>query len=237
MELILKRVGAYFVDYAIVSLFVYLILLLPFWNNNDIYQTKYNELISVNEQFTKNELSEEEYKEAFIPIAYVLYKSQWSYVLISTLCFVIYYGYVQYKSGGQTIGKKIFKLKTVSAVNTKLSLQNYVVRTIVLYNILIPILELVVVYTCNVDNYYSIYQNVNLVGYIIMYITVFMIFVRKDGRGLHDILGNTMVLYDAELPSFNPFEKVVYKINDKLKEEDTTNTKKKRKRTKSINKK
>ena len=48
------------------------------------------------------------------------------------------------------------------------------------------------------SNYYNVYQNVNLVGYIIMYINLFMIVMRQDNRGLHDFVANTKVVFTQE---------------------------------------
>ena len=48
----------------------------------------------------------------------------------------------------------------------------------------------------NSENYFDVYQNVNLVGNVITYIIIFMIIVRNDGRGLHDYIANTKVVFD-----------------------------------------
>ena len=76
------------------------------------------------------------------------------------------------------------------------------------------------------DNYYGLYQNINLVSYIIMYITLFFMLVRTDGRGLHDILANTIVKEEI-LPETNKEiieveEKPVKKSKTKKKETSTT---------------
>lgn len=194
MKTLLKRLGAYLIDYLIVTVIIYGVMLLPFVNpNKEEYNTKYNEVVRVNEQYQKNEISSEEFNEALIPIAYDLYRLNGSYVIVSTICFIGYFVIFQFLNKGQTIGKKIFKLKLASASDKPLSMVNYFVRAIILYNILIPIIELIIVFTMSKENYYNVYQNINLVSYIIMYITLFFMLVRADGRGLHDILANTIV--------------------------------------------
>ena len=106
-----------------------------------------------------------------------------------------------------------------------------------LLNILIPILELIAVYTLNVDNYLGVYEKINMVGYVLMYMTIFMVLVRKDGRGLHDFVAMSKVEYDENLPTFNikeklsinknEEEKVVKKIKPKKITTKKTTTKKK----------
>ncbi len=182
------------IDYLVVTVIIYGVMLLPFVNpHKEEYNTKYNEVIRVNEQYQNNEISSEDFNSALKPIAYDLYRLNGSYVIVSTICFIGYFVIFQFLYKGQTIGKKIFKLKLESANDKPLSMVNYFVRAIILYNILIPIIELIIVFTMNSENYFNVYQNVNLVSYIIMYITLFFMLVRTDGRGLHDILANTIV--------------------------------------------
>ena len=219
MGTILKRFGAYLIDYLIVTIIIYIVMLIPFFNpTKEAYNIKYSEVINVNEQFQKDEISEEEFNQAIIPIAYELYRLNISYVIISTICFGIYFIFVQFYLKGQTIGKKFFRLKIIPVKEKKLTLANYFVRAVVLYNLLIPILELLIVYMFKVDKYLPIYQNINLVGYIIMYINLFMILVRADGRGLHDVLANTKVVYDENLPLWNIQEKASNIVDAKITE-------------------
>ena len=99
MKLLLKRLGAYFIDYLVVNIIIYGVMLLPFINlNKEEYNTKYNEIIQVNEQFQNNEISSEEFNEALVPIAYDLYRLNVSYVVVSTVCFIGYFVFFQFFS-------------------------------------------------------------------------------------------------------------------------------------------
>ncbi len=228
MKTLLKRLGAYLIDYLVVTVIIYGVMLLPFVNpHKEEYNTKYNEVVRVNEQFQNNEISSEEFNEALIPIAYDLYRLNGSYVIVSTICFIGYFVIFQFLYKGQTIGKKIFKLKLASANDKPLSMVNYLVRAIILYNILIPIIELIIVFTMSSENYYNVYQNVNLVSYIIMYITLFFMLVRTDGRGLHDILANTIVKDEKEIEAKQEIIEVKEKEEVKKSPKKKTPTKKK----------
>ena len=227
MKTLLKRLGAYLIDYLIVTVIIYGVMLLPFVNpHKEEYNTKYNEVVRVNEQFQNNEISSEEFNEALIPIAYDLYRLNGSYVIVSTICFIGYFVIFQFLYKGQTIGKKIFKLKLESVNDKPLSMVNYLVRAIILYNILIPIIELIIVFTMSSENYYNVYQNVNLVSYIIMYITLFFMLVRTDGRGLHDILANTIVKDEKEIETKQEIIEVKEKEEVKKSPKKKTPTKK-----------
>ena len=66
-----KRIGAYVLDVLIVSLLVSLLSYVPFLNpSRDAYSEKYNELVNLQEQYTSNEISLDEYNQAFVPMAY-----------------------------------------------------------------------------------------------------------------------------------------------------------------------
>ena len=194
-----KRLLAFILDILIVSLVVTLLSYVPFLNpNRDAYSEKYNELVNVYEQVEKNEISQEEYNEAAIPISYELYRLNIPTILVDIVCSLLYFGVLPFFMDGQTFGKKLFQLRVVSANDKSLNLINYLLRAVVLRNILISIALILVIYFMDASNYYAVYQNVNLVGYIIMYINLFMIVMRQDNRGLHDFVANTQVVFTHE---------------------------------------
>lgn len=234
-----KRLLAFVLDILIVSLVVTLLSYVPFLNpNRNAYSEKYNELVNVYEQVEKNEISQEEYNEAAIPISYELYRLNIPTILVDIVCSLLYFGVLPFFMDGQTFGKKLFQLRVVSANDKSLNLINYLLRAVVLRNILISIALILVIYFMDASNYYAVYQNVNLVGYIIMYINLFMIVMRQDNRGLHDFVANTQVVFTHEemenrLEKIEEEQKVLEKElekkndkKDKVVKAKTTKTKK-----------
>ena len=192
-----KRIGAYVLDILIVSLFVSLLSYVPFLNpSRDAYSEKYNELVNLQEQYSSSEISLDEYNQAFEPIAYEIYRYNTYYVIIDLVCTLLYFGVLQFFCKGQTIGKKLFQIRVVSNDERPLTLVNFILRTVVLSNMIISVALQCIVLVMDVDHYYMVYENVNLVGSIILYIILFMIVVRADGRGLHDFVANTKVVLD-----------------------------------------
>lgn len=190
-----RRVGAYVFDVIIISMVVLLLSYIPFLNpHRHAYSEKYNELVMVNEQMQKNEISIEEYEQAYKPLAYEIYRLNTNYVIIDLVCLLLYFGVFQYFFKGQTLGKKLFQLQVISNEKKTLTLGHFLIRTLVLSNIIISILLQCIVHFMSVENYYTVYNNVNLVGSIILYITLFMVLARQDGRGLHDLVANTIVV-------------------------------------------
>ena len=192
-----KRIGAYVLDVLIVSLLVSLLSYVPFLNpSRDAYSEKYNELVNLQEQYSSSEISLDEYNQAFEPIAYEIYRYNTYYVIIDLVCTLLYFGVLQFFCKGQTIGKKLFQIRVVSNDERPLTLVNFILRTVVLSNMIISVALQCIVHFMDVDHYYMVYENVNLVGSIILYIILFMIVVRADGRGLHDFVANTKVVLD-----------------------------------------
>lgn len=196
---VFKRIGAYILDILIVSMITTVLANFSFLNpNKDAYSEKYNELVNVYEQYEESEISEQEYNEAAIPISYELYRLNIPTVLVDIVCILLYFGVLPYFMKGQTIGKKLFQIRIVSANDKPVSLVQYLLRATVLGNVLISIASILIITLMNADNFYIVYENVNLVGYIIMYITLFMVLIRKDNRGLHDFVANTKVVLTEE---------------------------------------
>ena len=226
-----KRIGAYVLDVLIVSLFVSLLSYVPFLNpSRDAYSEKYNELVNLQEQYTSNEISLDEYNQAFVPIAYEIYRYNTYYVIIDLVCTLLYFGVLQFFCKGQTIGKKLFQIRVVSNDERPLTIVNFILRTVVLSNMLISIALQCIVHFMDVDHYYMVYENVNLVGSIILYIMLFMIVVRTDGRGLHDFVANTKVVLDDPQVKEDKVEAEQKIIDLEAKEEKKSTPKKKTKK-------
>lgn len=191
---IYKRIFAYVLDILLVTLLTTVINYIPVLNaNKSDYEEKYNELLNVNEQYQKSEISKDEYEQAYEPIAYEVYRLNTNYTITNIILVVLYFGVLPFFLNGQTLGKKLFQIRIVSANDKPLTLVNYLLRCIVLNNTLISIASLITVYQMDVDHFYPVYQNINIVGYIIIYLTLFMALVRKDNRGLHDLVAGTKV--------------------------------------------
>ncbi len=226
-----KRIGAYVLDVLIVSLLVSLLSYVPFLNpSRDAYSEKYNELVNLQEQYTSNEISLDEYNQAFVPIAYEIYRYNTYYVIIDLVCTLLYFGVLQFFCKGQTIGKKLFQIRVVSNDERPLTIVNFILRTVVLSNMIISIALQCIVHFMDVDHYYMVYENVNLVGSIILYIMLFMIVVRADGRGLHDFVANTKVVLDDPQVKEDKVEAEQKIIDLEAKEEKKKAPKKKMKK-------
>ena len=120
--------------------------------NELILEEKYQEIITSkykDNKITKGEYNKikEEINTEYSSIAknyiYKLNKQGIFNSIITLSTTLIYFGIIQYFLKGQTIGKKILKLKVVSASNRKLNILNYILRTLIVNNVLLNSISII----------------------------------------------------------------------------------------------
>lgn len=189
-----KRIWAFFIDYLLVSLFLTMVYQIRILNPNyekynETYE-KYTELIS---DLDSNEyLSFIESKDYKL-INYDLSKYSISLVCINLIVYILYFGGFQFWNKGQTIGKKIMKIKLVSKKDN-LKLWQCLLRTVILYSILFEVIKVIVITFVSVNKFYFINNILSVASSFLFYTVVLCILFRKDGRGLHDFLCDTDVV-------------------------------------------
>ena len=101
-------------------------------------------------------------------------------------------------NNGQTLGKKIFKIKVVNKDGKKPGIWNMILRSIWLYGIFTGIINVIGLYLFNVKVFNYTSTSVNYIYYGFIIICFFMVMYRKDGKGLHDIIGKTSVIGEVK---------------------------------------
>lgn len=119
-----------------------------------------------------------------------------SIITISTT--FIYFGIVEYFLKGQTIGKKLLHLKIVSANDKKLTILNYILRCLIINNVLLNSTNLIFLAFTSQTIFTKCDSIISLLVSIIEAITIYLVIVRKDHRGLHDLICNTKVITTKE---------------------------------------
>ncbi len=197
MDLTLKRVMAYLMDFLFITILVSFIvnikIINPYLDKYRETYDKYNKLIiDVNEN--KLDTESDEYKTKMVDLTYDLNKYRVVSASISSILFLGYFGALQYILNGQTLGKKIMKIKVTSVSDKKLTILNFLTRSVILNNILFSIILIVGVYVFNKNNYYNLSLIITYIELLVMSLIVFMIVLRKDNRGLHELITNTKVV-------------------------------------------
>lgn len=194
-NIVIKRLMAYFIDFIIVALIASCFSYLSFINPNRVqYEEKYQEILTLYDKLEQKEITKEEYEAKYYTLYYDLNHLNINYAFINLVVLIGYFGIFQWQSGGQTIGKRILKIKITTKEDKNPSVVSYLIRTLVLNNIIITLLEIFVLFLFSANDYYPLYSNINLVGYILLYIIAFFFLVRSDHRGLHDLIASTKVV-------------------------------------------
>ncbi|MCI8574842.1 MAG: RDD family protein [Bacilli bacterium] len=192
-----RRFGAYLIDLVIISLVGVGLSYIPFLQESEKeYEVIYQEIVDMYESYTNNEITMNEYQEKYTSMSYDLNRSNYLYTIIQLVIIILYFTFVPFFMHGQTFGKKVMKIQVKSSNDQEsVGVISYFLRSIIQNNILITVAQLVILFTFTKDNYYMIYNNVNMVGYVLLYFIVFLVLVRKDSRGLHDLLAGTQVVF------------------------------------------
>lgn len=243
MDLVLKRLMAYVIDILIVSICMTPILNWSVINPYiDEYTENYTEYTELLEQANAGDTDPEdaEYEEKIIDLNYQINKYKVVSSSISAGSLLLYFALLQWALKGQTIGKKIMKIKVVAnREDKKLNIGNYILRSLILNNIIFTIVLIVGVYLFKEDGYYNLSMIVSYLQLLVMSIIMLMIVLRKDFRGLHDIVAGTKVI-DVSPNALvdkkeDDEEKVTIEAKENTKEKETKKSKnnKKKKNSKS----
>ena len=245
MDIVLKRVMAYIIDVLIFS-----IVLTPIINWSvinpyiDEYTENYSEYTELIEQANAGEIDTEtdEYKDKIVDLNYNINKYKVISSSISVVGFLLYFAVLQWALKGQTIGKKIMKIRVVANnEDKKLNVGNYILRSLILNNIIFSIILIIGVYIFKAPGYYTLSMVVSYLQLLVMSLIMLMVVLRKDYRGLHDFVAGTKVIDlvvsvqdEASLEKEEVEEKQVIEVKEKVKDEEvkkTSNNKSKKKRT------
>lgn len=195
-----KRLTAYLLDVFFVYLLIMLITSIRFINPT------YDKLLEISEnysnlveQYDKDEVNDEIYLEATQDYIYNVTRYNVSTSIVTIVVIFGYFGLFQKYNNGQTLGKKITKIKVVGENNENLSLGKYFLRILpmqyVLIGSVIPImLNAILVFMLDKNLFCNIYT-ILVYSFAILGVISFMIMnIRKDKKGLHDLLAKSKVV-------------------------------------------
>ncbi|MBQ8131572.1 MAG: RDD family protein [Bacilli bacterium] len=188
----LKRLIAYLIDAFLISLAASL-LSMPFVDtSNDEKMQK--EVMEITESLMQDEISVNTYLTEYSSLYYQINRNQGIVVLVSLFLEVAYYIALQFYMGGQTIGKKIARIKVV-ANDGELTMNTLIARSFLIDSILMHIISLICITFLKVPmNYFYVVGTFEAVQLGFLFVTVLMVMYSKDKRGVHDRITNTSVI-------------------------------------------
>jgi len=195
-----KRFTAYILDVVLVYFFIILVsnirFINPTYDKLLEVTNNYNEAV---EKLQDEKISEQEYFELNKQYIYEATKYNISTNIVFIVVTVAYFGLFQKFNNGQTLGKKIMKVRVVSTDDKEVTFSRYLLRILPMYYILmgslIPfLLSTILVFIMGASSFSITYSIIVYVFVGIAIVSSIMTYVKKDHRGLHDLLARTKVI-------------------------------------------
>ena len=187
-----KRFFAYIIDIFIVLVIANLItMFIPISEKTQDY---YKELQTTQKKIYDKEIDVKEYTDIVLEDNYNISKGTVLISLTSIIIYILYFVVYQVYNNGQTVGKKLMKIKVKSITDESLSINTMLFRALIIYGIATNIINLILILLLKKELYLSISNTISIIQSLIVIISVFMILFSKQKRGIHDIITKTEVV-------------------------------------------
>lgn len=188
----IQRLGAIVIDLLLLMCISSIITTVTV--DMDNYQKLSEELTSVENQYLDGEIAPRTYVNKAIDINYDISRETGLSTIIMIAVYILYFIIFQFKKKGQTLGKKIMKIKVVSNDEKTLTINQVAIRALIINCILADLLVLAVSILGTKNVYMVGLLTVEFIQYILLFVIAIMVLSRKDKRGLHDVITNTKVI-------------------------------------------
>ena len=188
----LERFGAFIIDVLLVSFIISIFNIAVPYNNTYKEASKKNTEYS--EKYLNGEISNEKYLESTFENQYKMAKNSMVQEAIGLIITIGYFVTFQFMKNGQTLGKKVLKIKIKKKDGSELSAKDLLIREFIIQGMLITIVTLIclLIFPKSAFKYY--YYIASFIVFATVLASIIMILFRKDGRGLHDLVANTEVI-------------------------------------------
>lgn len=194
----LRRIGAYIVDIIVITMISSMFVRIEFLNPKyDEYEKAYKEYIDFTSEVINN--PEKVNDSNLNDITYNLSKTGLATSIITLVVTTLYFVGFQYINRGQTLGKKLFKIQVVDSENKKLKFYQVLIRALLIDKIATNAISAVLISTLSKNAYLTGSQYVELVDMAIVAASFILIMFREDGKGLHDMIAGTKVVFESEV--------------------------------------
>lgn len=187
-----KRLSSYVFDLLILGLVVGIIgSFIPIGSN---IENLNNELLSINNSFTNNEVSFSTFINQYASVFYSLDKEMFYSSLVSVLCSILYFVVYPLYNGGASIGKKLNGIKIVSNDGSDVSANSLIIRYLLMDGIGISIISMCSLFVFKNFYYLIITLILGFLQFLVVIISAFMVLYRHDFRSLPDLVAGTKVI-------------------------------------------
>jgi len=191
-----KRLLAYVIDLLIIGLCFGPIVMSKEKDEN--LMKLRSELNIVNELRANKEYKASEHFERYTVITQQIDQECIIYKVLNIIFILGYFTILPYFWNGQTIGKRVMKIKVMSEEDEKVTIVNYLIRNLI-NGLGHMILILLFLYLLPNKMYFAVQLILSFIQIILVMTSIYMILYRKDKRGLHDVFSGTKVVSTLEV--------------------------------------
>ena len=168
-----QRFVAFMIDLFLVSALTTLVT--TFIPTNGTIDKLYDQQTKIIENYTSQKITMEEYVNQLVDISYDIAKQTGIATLVGIAISLLYYVLYVYKNDGQTIGKKMMKIKIKNKNDDQLTMNDLLFRTMILQGTLVSIIGFCTILFLDKDTYLATNSLLNLVQYSILLVSFFLI--------------------------------------------------------------
>ncbi len=187
----IRRYLAYFLDFVIILAVLYVIAaILPGNDNIVILQNEMNASLS---SLLENEIGFSTFVNRYAISYHTLMLNAVHLNVLTLLVLFLYYVLLPLKTKGQTLGKKMFKIKIV-ATKGELTKLKLLARASLVNGLLFTALSILLLYTSTGLSYFMLVSIIGLVQILFILINVLILAFREKNKTIHDKISYTNVL-------------------------------------------
>lgn len=186
------RIVAYLIDIIIVSLFMTII---TYWI--PVSKTYEESVKAQNELIDKYDVKDADmgaFGREYYEYEYSINKETIVFSLISIVISIGYYGTFAFYYNGQTLGKKLCKIKIADNDGKEVSHLTMILRAALVTGSIFSIFNILFLFIATKSNYMYFYLPVQIISSLFLIVSALMIIISKKRKGIHDYLFKTKVI-------------------------------------------
>lgn len=189
-----KRLFAFLIDSVVLSI-IFSIITIGYVSNNNSIEDK---LIGYQDKIENGELSEEALIDEYYNLFYTIQKDNRKDNIVNFVLYIGYFIIFGYLNKGQTVGKKLVKIKVVNNNGDTPSIYNMIFRNVFIYGLFTMLFSILFINIIDFKLFMNGYFILSYIECMIVIISFFMVLYKKDGRGLHDVIAKTKVIEEVK---------------------------------------
>lgn len=136
----------------------------------------------------------DEYTSQSVSISYETARKQGVLSLITIFLNILYFVVFQVKNDGQTIGKKLLRIKVKSQDGKSLGMNQMIFRSLIINSILVDMVSFGILLFTSATIYFYGAGILSMIQFVIIAISGFMIMFGEKSQGIHDLIAHTDVV-------------------------------------------